>query len=259
MNKIKSMAAVGAAAVLLTASLASAQVGTVRVDKDDTEGYWATGNDDFISFTVKIDQKLYVKVVDNKLETDAAGTIVTAKDLTMSASSAIAPTDLKYAGYVEVETNIGAWDVQLEAKNGGRLAKTADASLIGTPSTSAEYLKNLKTNSDALLVVRACHYTAEFDVANAPATGGPPANCPGSGQAVLSAAPVSAPISLATAFNKATGFRKGIETGAFTTAGPGGGDGANFVLWAGIPATIDELAGNGTYAEELAVTFLSWY
>ncbi|MDR2579802.1 MAG: hypothetical protein LBC85_02260 [Fibromonadaceae bacterium] len=231
MNKLKSIAAVSAA-VLLSATMASAQaVGTIRVDNTDWTNYSGDPN---ITFSVAVAQTINLTVTDDALDES---------DLLMTTSGNIAIGHLQQAGIIDVETTVAAWDILITADNGGRLINTAAG------AQPNDFLKVVRSGNvdDAVLRINVC--------TGAVASGGTDCVAPANiaQGAVIGATPNTAPISLATVLGRATlgGFRRGTDTDA--------GGNAHFILFAGIQATESELAGNGTYTENLSVTLVSWY
>jgi len=183
-----------------------------------------------ITFSVTITQLANITVIDNALS-DA--------DLTMASNGTVAASDLALAGTIEVETNLAAWNVFLTAENGGKLLNNSAEALKTTVGSVGNSFP------DVVLRVNACFEPTEASIATCTVN-----NIDASTSVVIGATPITAPISLADALGKTGGYRPS-DTDANNKA--------NFAIYAVIPATIEELIGNGEYTESISVSLQSTY
>lgn len=227
MMTLKTKIATAVAAVLLSTTLASAQAANPAVSVDAINS---------IDFSVTVTQTANIVVTQHQPLTDTTSNFVKTGTNFIGAR----------AGDIEVETNLPAWDVLVTAKNGGKLE---NAGAWGQQSSFLQVAKSTGI-SDAIVRVWYCH-EANTSVAT---------TCTGSSTAlqIIPAIGATGPVSLAKLVQSATqvnGFNASDVLGG-TTADK---HKATFRIFAGIDATIDELAGQGTYTEQLTATLVSWY
>ncbi|MDR1812807.1 MAG: hypothetical protein LBQ87_08275 [Candidatus Fibromonas sp.] len=212
------------AAILLTATLASAQTPNT------------------IIFSVTINNTANMTVVNNNLS-GAALTRATGSTGTLDPTELTAST--KLAGVIDVEINAAKWDVTLNFANKGIL-KNGTKNLKVASGTAA-------TLSDATLKVAVCHSPTESTTPCIPTgltsaiiTAGTPA----AGSGMVN--PATANFSLASALGKATTLFGSGDTGTDNKA--------HFGIYAIIPFTLGDLTGDtGTYNETVTVTLAPKY
>ncbi len=246
MNKIKSLAA-GAAAVLLTATLASAQ----PVDNTDWTNY--TGDTEIL-FSVTVEPLV-------KLEVHQAATLVPVTETASTHSGILTSggtngvvTDLKPVGTVDVLTNLASWNVTVKSLNNGKLINEADGSVLKRVRTG--------TVTDAVIRANVCYGTGPSAAATATLNGGSAgttctraANITNIAQAALiDATGLVSSGSLGTILGKTGGYfdQTDLATGAT-------GQNGHFAIFAFIDASYAELAGDGTYEEKLEFTLVSGF
>jgi hypothetical protein len=228
---------------LIVASMASAQaVGSVKVDNQDWANYSGASS---ISFSVKVDQTKKIHVIDEEIGTGLGNETVLAVTAT---GNAIVGANLIPVGSISVLTNLAAWDITVKATNVGKLKNIA----------GADFLKRIRNGvvSDVVLRVNACIDTS----ATAPSS--PIGATPASAlctfptgfniaqYAVINNTGVLNP-SLSSVLGRTGGFKMGTDINAI--------NGAHIGLYAGIEASPQELAGDGTYRGDFEFTLVSWY
>lgn len=262
MMTLRTKVATAAAAVLLTATLASAQIPTrvVTVNSASPEGW--VGPDDQITFTVSVEQTAEIGITDLGLSSEDASNNALA---TVPVGGTFTNAYMALAGVIDVNTNLAGWDVYITAVNGGKLLSTADSWL----PAAGTYLQVIKGGpaTPAVVRVNACHGPGKYNAVDIPESSlgagdavpvnvcNKPALTAG---VVIPAAGIANGASVSLAGVLGVGANGSWATQGFGPTATTNGK-AHFAVYAGIDADYSQLAGNGDYAEQLEATLVSWY